>query len=315
MISVALCTYNGEKYLRQQLDSILSQTKPVDEIVVVDDCSQDATCSILAAYSSAHPEIRWINNETNIGSNKNFERALKECHGDYIFFSDQDDVWDPDKVSVMVSYLKNSGMYGAFSDGRLIGQDGKELDGRTLFSSMNLLPYIEEQLIDAYALEILCMRGNFVTGATMAISKSAKEFLLPFLTSKYIIHDFWMALMLSGRRQLGCINRPLISYRIHPSQQVGLVHVNPWTIDPLFNCFVARGECRLLLPMRRLTSVPVYYGRLRSEERTRITKTYRSLYFKNLGKGVFVRMIDVCLFVVSELYYYLRTKIGYDKVE
>jgi glycosyltransferase involved in cell wall biosynthesis len=79
MISVALCTYNGEKYIRQQLDSILTQTMPVDEIVIHDDCSTDSTYEILTDYASRYPRIFVRKNSANIGFLKNFENTLAEC--------------------------------------------------------------------------------------------------------------------------------------------------------------------------------------------------------------------------------------------
>ena len=128
MISVALCTYNGEKYISQQLDSIFSQSMPVDEVVICDDYSEDATCNILEFYAARYPQIRLIKNEINLGFRKNFEKALTECQGDFIFFSDQDDIWDKDKVWICVSYLKETGKYGVYTNGLLIDHNGAYLN-------------------------------------------------------------------------------------------------------------------------------------------------------------------------------------------
>lgn len=96
--SVALCTYNGEKYIKEQLDSILNQTKKVDEIIVCDDCSSDKTVEILNHYSSTNPGLFKIYiNEQNLRSVKNFEKAITLCTGDIIFLSDQDDFWVNEK--------------------------------------------------------------------------------------------------------------------------------------------------------------------------------------------------------------------------
>src|SRR5574344_2136916 len=97
MISLALPTYNGEKYLREQLDSIFNQTMVPEEIVVVDDRSTDSTIQILEEYKQKYG-LKYYINEQNLGYNKNFEKAITLCQGDYIALCDQDDVWLPEKI-------------------------------------------------------------------------------------------------------------------------------------------------------------------------------------------------------------------------
>ncbi|HEY2971172.1 MAG TPA: glycosyltransferase, partial [Pyrinomonadaceae bacterium] len=98
-ISVAMCTYNGAPYLREQLNSIAAQTRPPDELVVCDDVSADLTCEIVTSFAaSVHFPVRLYVNEQNLGSTKNFERAIGLCEGDIIARSDQDDVWLPEKL-------------------------------------------------------------------------------------------------------------------------------------------------------------------------------------------------------------------------
>ena len=97
--SVALCTYNGEKYLKEQLDSILSQEIPVDEIVICDDCSTDETTLIIKEYESQFPNVFCVFiNAENLGYVRNFEKALSFCTGEIIFLCDQDDLWRKDKT-------------------------------------------------------------------------------------------------------------------------------------------------------------------------------------------------------------------------
>ena len=160
MISVALCTYNGERYIRQQLDSILNQSMPVDEIVIHDDCSTDSTYEIISDYALRYPQITVWQNNSNLGFKKNFENALIACQGDYVFFSDQDDIWLDDKVAVTVDYLKTSGKYGVFSDGKLMDKDGIEM-GTSLFDIKKLSPYVHAGLLNRYVFELLCLKDNF----------------------------------------------------------------------------------------------------------------------------------------------------------
>ena len=95
MISIAMATFNGEKYLREQIDSILAQTHQNFELVICDDCSTDGTAGILREYETQDSRIRVYVNERNIGFKKKFERAISLCKGEYIALSDQDDVWRP----------------------------------------------------------------------------------------------------------------------------------------------------------------------------------------------------------------------------
>ena len=105
IVSVAMTTYNGEKYLREQLDSIYSQTMVPDEVVVVDDCSTDGTITILEEYKQKYG-LKYYQNQFNIGYNKNFERAIGLCKGEYIALSDQDDIWLPEKIEHTYKKLK-----------------------------------------------------------------------------------------------------------------------------------------------------------------------------------------------------------------
>ena len=109
MISVALCTYNGAKYLGEQLESILNQTRSVNEIVICDDRSTDATADIVKAFQDKAPfPIYFYRNDSQLGSTKNFEKCLQLCQGDIIFLCDQDDSWMPEKVEKLVDYLEKN---------------------------------------------------------------------------------------------------------------------------------------------------------------------------------------------------------------
>ena len=99
-ISVAMCTYNGEKYLHQQLASIAQQTRLPEEMVVCDDCSSDSTPEIIEEFARTVPfPVRFFRNPQNLGSTKNFEKAIGLCTGDMIALCDQDDIWMPEKLA------------------------------------------------------------------------------------------------------------------------------------------------------------------------------------------------------------------------
>lgn len=101
LVSVVMCTYNGEKFLREQLDSIVQQSYPIHELLIQDDQSTDRTTEIIKEYQARYPFIRLHINEKNLGFNANFHTALCSATGDFISISDQDDVWHPDKLKEM----------------------------------------------------------------------------------------------------------------------------------------------------------------------------------------------------------------------
>ena len=123
MVSVCIATYNGEKYLRQQIESILPQLSKEDEIVISDDCSTDRTVEILKVFNDER--IKIFVNESNLGVVENFENAIKQSIGEYVFLSDQDDVWEPYKVESIISYFNvNKSIQVVFTDALLIDLSG-----------------------------------------------------------------------------------------------------------------------------------------------------------------------------------------------
>ncbi len=222
-ISVALCTYNGERFLKEQINSILNQSVPVDEIVVCDDCSSDATKNILAEYAANHPNLfRLYFNEENLRSNKNFEKAITLTTGDYIFLSDQDDCWRKDKVEKIIAIFENEpSVEGVFSDASFMDENGA-----TILNQVSLwqsVCFFKESILEPSDLQKSLLNiSNFLTGATLCIKKEVKEFSIPFLTTKNFIHDEWFAFVLTERNTLRFSTEKLISYRLHSGQQLGV---------------------------------------------------------------------------------------------
>ncbi len=124
-ISVAMCTFNGAQYLGEQLASLLAQIRLPDELIICDDGSRDNTCDILRAFAGKVPfEIHIHVNETTLGSTKNFEKIISLCSGDIIALSDQDDVWYPQKLSLIEqAFLQNPQMGGVFTNAEIVDQN------------------------------------------------------------------------------------------------------------------------------------------------------------------------------------------------
>ncbi|WP_296023787.1 glycosyltransferase [uncultured Treponema sp.] len=133
-VSIALASYNGEKYIREQLDSILSQTVKDFELIVCDDCSKDSTLQILREYERKDRRIKIFENEQNLGFKKNFEKAILLCSGEYIALSDQDDIWTKDHLEKLFSIIgKHSLACGnalmVDENGKSLGKNLNEVDG------------------------------------------------------------------------------------------------------------------------------------------------------------------------------------------
>ncbi|WP_426475251.1 glycosyltransferase family 2 protein [Chryseobacterium balustinum] len=218
--SVALCTYNGEKYIREQIDSILEQSLKVDEIIVCDDGSTDKTLSILAEFENKFPDIFKIHiNEKNLRSVKNFEKTISLCTGEIIFLSDQDDIWDSEKVKFFNNFFEtNPSIDVLCSNGFIIDENNIQKNQYTVWDVPKFLGESKKE-IDYF--KIFATIGNFATGASMAIRKSFINQVLPFPTVEGLHHDEWIALVSSEKKKFAFINEKLFSYRIHSEQQVG----------------------------------------------------------------------------------------------
>ena len=180
-ISVALAAYNGSEYIVEQLDSILDQSILPDEIIVSDDCSTDDTYKIVEKYAETHPIVKIFENDVNLGFIKNFEKAAKLCKGDYILFSDQDDIWTHDHIEVLVKNSYEADLVCANSE--YMTQDGK-MTGQTMkpkffHQSGNIKIDFRKMIYTQYS-----------QGATLLIKREMLQKILPFPPNLY--HDIWM---------------------------------------------------------------------------------------------------------------------------
>jgi len=220
-ISIAMCTYNGAEFLPAQLQSIIAQSRPADEIVICDDSSTDNTRNLLekfAAESSIPVTLHF--NDQNLGSVKNFERAITLCTGDVIALSDQDDVWRSDKLRLFETVLNNSPSAGiVFSDAAIIDEQLNPLH-RRMWDEVGFDAHKRKLVKTGRALEVL-VTGWTVTGATMAFRSRFVKLSLPIPDGIAMIHDGWIALTIAAVADVVAIDEPLIQYRQHAQQQIG----------------------------------------------------------------------------------------------
>ncbi len=180
-ISVALAAYNGSKFITEQLDSIINQSFAPDEIIVCDDCSTDDTFNILKEYAQEHPIVNVYENEVNLGFVKNFEKAAKLCTGDYILFSDQDDIWTFDHIEMLVNNLPGYDL--VCGNAEYMTMDG-QLTGRTM------KPLFFHQDGDIRIDFRKMIFTHYAQGAAMLIKREMLQKILPF--PRGLFHDIWM---------------------------------------------------------------------------------------------------------------------------
>ncbi len=202
LVSIILCTYNGELFIKEQLDSLLWQTYPNIEIIISDDASSDGTVNILKQYLH-DKRIKIVLQQKNLGPVKNFEYAASLSKGKYIAFADQDDIWLPQKLEKLVASIKDS--YLVFSDSFLINEYGNKMNIqlsqlRCMFSTNDTRGFIF---------------SNVVWGHAMLIHKNLLPYVLPIPSQ--IPHDIWMAINATIVTGIRYLNEPLTLYRQHSS--------------------------------------------------------------------------------------------------
>lgn len=201
LVSIAVCTYNGEKYLRQQLDSLLAQDYPNLEIIAVDDCSSDSTFSILQQYQEKSPIFRAYQNKNNLGFIKNFEKAISLCKGEFISLCDQDDVWFSEKLTKLVDAIGCASLI--YSVVQLMDADGNLINKK--FPNTNRLQgHCHLSLLFA----------NCVTGHACLVRKSTIDLALPF-PKGISVHDHWIAFVAAAQNGIVAHPEVLSLYRFH----------------------------------------------------------------------------------------------------
>lgn len=200
MISVCIATYNGEKYIEEQLTSILRQLNHNDEIIVSDDLSTDGTLNIIRALNDIR--IRIVHNPNGHCYPKNFENALKHATGDFIFISDQDDIWIDNKIKIMMEQLQQSDF--VVSDAIVVDRNKKILSPSFYAIRKPKRSFCGNILKFGYL------------GCCMGMRKKVLDLALPFPSSyKLCTHDNWIFMIALTYFKVNVLDCPLIMYRRH----------------------------------------------------------------------------------------------------
>lgn len=205
MISVCIATHNGSRFLREQLDSILSQLGPSDEVIVCDDQSEDATLAIIESYRDTR--IRVFRNEVRLRHVKNFERAMTLSRGEFIFLSDQDDIWPPGRVSDMIERIEaNPRTLLVASNFDLIDESGRDSGEFRSLGSVGSSRIIQ-------LAKIFAGKAPYF-GCTFLMRREIFDYCLP-IPARIEAHDIWIALIASFLGRAENITGSTLLHRIH----------------------------------------------------------------------------------------------------
>jgi len=253
-VSIVMCTYNGEKYLKEQIDSIVNQTYPIHEIIIQDDCSTDRTMDILQNYENKYAHLHVFRNEKQKGINENFLSAIARAVGDYIAISDQDDIWEIDKIEQQIEKIGDNWLSGCFS------KPFAEGDVSVFFDSRKPNIYVER----------LIYMASSMPGHTLLFKKN----LMDFVPDKihFLQYDHLLSIIAAAYDKISFREKVLVLHRRHFNAATFTIPINTqrniknfyhYFIRTFTNYIELRNEirtyfsqmCRLLESLPELNSV------------------------------------------------------------
>ena len=235
-IDILMATYNGEKYLKEQIESILNQTYANIRLIISDDCSTDSTKDIIKEYENKDKRVISYFQEKNLGYVKNFEFLLTKVENEVYMLSDQDDYWLPEKVEHTYNCLKKNGADLVFTDLTVVDEK-QNIVGNSFNDMMDLTRKINKTLNTRELVYLY----NCVTGCTLMAKKDMIDKILPIPTnSNHLFHDHWITLVTSINGKIAYLPEKLIKYRQHENNQIGAKHkiYTNNTIEEIRNHFI-----------------------------------------------------------------------------
>jgi len=290
-VDILLATFNGEKFLEEQLDSILSQSWPNTTIIAGDDASDDKTLAILRRYADRCPEkMLCIPYKERVGVIENFSRLAELSDAPYIMFCDQDDRWHKEKVAIQLNRLRElEAQYGkdlplaVFSDAALIDETGDKI----------AISYARYSVLNPERLTLprLLMQTPALA-CTFMINRACLELAFP-IPVEADMHDYWVALVAGFFGRLSFIDKPLIDYRTHGSNAVGA-----YSHEPIKQFFQALRDPGIVKSLNRrvyskmLTALTFYrrYGSMMDEEQKSLVKAFIEMKNKGVLQEMQVRL-------------------------
>jgi len=220
MIDILLATYNGWKYLREQIDSILAQSCQDWQLLIRDDGSDDDTLSIIKDYVGRYPDrIKLVeDNNGHLGTSLNFQRLLENSVSEYIMFSDQDDVWLPQKIEATLNLMEATEEEYP-NKPILVHTDLRVVDSQLKTIAKSMWQYQGTSPETGNDLNKVVLQ-NVVTGCTIMINRKAKAVSLP-IPKEAVMHDWWIAISVAKHGKIVYVSDQLVLHRQHPNNTVG----------------------------------------------------------------------------------------------
>ncbi len=221
-VEILMATYNGSKYVAEQIDSILNQTYENYHLTISDDASTDNTVEIIDSYVSAYPsKITKVVSNIHFGNARDhFFWLMKKCNENYIMFSDQDDVWNKNKIEISMNELLKLEEKNTKDTSLLVFTDQTVVDSNLNIISKSMMTYQKQDTTSIDYKKLLFQ--NIVTGCTVCTNKALVELSLKFKDSNSIVmHDWWLAIVASRFGEVAYINQSTMLYRQHASNSVG----------------------------------------------------------------------------------------------
>lgn len=213
-IDILMATYNGEKYIKEQIDSILNQTYVNFNLIISDDCSKDKTVEIIKNYEKKDKRIKLYCQKKNLGYRKNFEFLCKKVNSNYIMFSDQDDVWELNKIEKMKQYMEHNKSSLVYCDLDIVDKELKSTN-QTMIKKSNM--YDKAKKLNDFNLLKL---ENTITGCALLTTKKIIKYALPF-PEKFFPHDWWIGLIATQHGTVDFLDDVLVKYRQHDNNCIG----------------------------------------------------------------------------------------------
>ena len=206
-----MATYNGEKYLSEQLETILVNLKDEDEIIISDDGSQDGTLAVIAEFQKRFPHITVLQGPKK-GVHQNFANAIAHASGDVIFLSDQDDLWMANKVETVLEAMKQPEVWTVVHDANVVDETGTNVICESFYELRHSKPGLFANLL-----------RNSYLGCCVAFKRELKEYILP-IPQNIEMHDTWIGLISEWKHCGRFIDDKLISYRRHGGNVTSMHH-------------------------------------------------------------------------------------------
>jgi len=282
MVSIVMATYNGEKYVAEQIDSILASTVKNMELYIYDDGSKDGTVPILKQYESLYPDqVHVYQNKENLGVTMNFLKAICRTTTDYIMLCDQDDVWKPDKIAVTLKRMRHMEAQAGsevpiavFTDAEVVDAELKMIES-SFFKASRLNPGKTE-------LPRLLMENKLI-GCTVMINSALRKIIAGHnLPKKAKFHDGWIALIAASLGKIGYVDQTTLLYRQHGSNVVGNTGFLSYVKDRIMT-LPRQKESLKILQLQAEEFLAIYNKVLEEENRITINR------FANLGKVNFIK--------------------------